>query len=257
MLSQRCRGKGVLQGCELGTCVSALQESEKERKRTHKNASVLILLCVCGCAKARKMASQTVISKTMCQLTEGTHAPLYSGLSSGPALCLFFLQWTGSSVYNSHPKPSMWNILPATAAKLAKAAWTFAKSSAAFCSICRISPYFLHMKKTGTFFFWKTKGVVNWFEAHVNSSTFMSQIPLRVTVFVQHSSSGQQRERPLFMSALQAKKENSLYPSTLCRLPYLQGIELGSRWKTGWGILGGVWWGLAFWTCSRVYRLHQ
>lgn len=27
MLSQRCRGKGVLQGCELGTCVSAFRES--------------------------------------------------------------------------------------------------------------------------------------------------------------------------------------------------------------------------------------
>lgn len=30
MLSQRHRGKGVLQRCELGTCVSALQDSDKE-----------------------------------------------------------------------------------------------------------------------------------------------------------------------------------------------------------------------------------
>lgn len=60
----------------------------------------------------------------MCQLTQGTHAPLYSGLSSGLALCLFFLQWKGSSVYNSHLRPSLVNILPATAVRCANTAPT-------------------------------------------------------------------------------------------------------------------------------------
>lgn len=93
MLSQRRRGKGVLQGCELGTCVSAFRERAR-KKEDFKNMCTCncVHAFVCACAKAWKAASQTVISKTMCQLTEGTHAPLYSGLSSGPALCLFFLQ---------------------------------------------------------------------------------------------------------------------------------------------------------------------
>lgn len=102
--------------------------------------------CVCECTKAWKVAPFTwphVISEAMCQLTEGTHAPLYSGLSSGPTLCLFFLQWTGSSVYNSHPKP-LWNILPATASRHAKAALT--SPNTPFCSICRISPYVFSYK---------------------------------------------------------------------------------------------------------------
>lgn len=79
MLSQRRRGKGVLQGCELGTCVSAFRERVKNQRG-------LIKMCTCECAhafvcaraKAWKAASQTVIPATMCQLTEGTHAPLYS-----------------------------------------------------------------------------------------------------------------------------------------------------------------------------------
>lgn len=51
MLSQRRRGKGVLQGCELGTCVIAFRESEKERKRTYKKLRtcepVHAFVCVC------------------------------------------------------------------------------------------------------------------------------------------------------------------------------------------------------------------
>ena len=107
-------------------------------------------ICVCACAKAWKAASQTVISKTMCQLTEGTHAPLYSGLSSGPALCLFFLQWTGSSVYNSHPKPSLRNILPAAAARHADAAPTSPNPLPVFAWFAEHPPTFF---KWSRFFF--------------------------------------------------------------------------------------------------------
>lgn len=162
---------------------------------------------VCACAKAWKAASQTVISKTMCQLTEGTHAPLYSGLSSGPALCLFFLQWTGSSVYNSHPKPSLWNILPATAARRADAAPTSPNSLPVFARFAEYPPTFFRWSRC----FGRQNGVVNWFEAHVNSPAFMSQIPLRVTAFIRCSSRGDVRREASFQVSASCLKPRMAY----------------------------------------------
>lgn len=223
MLSQRRRGKGVLQGCELGTCVSAFRERAR-KKEDFKNMCTCncVHAFVCACAKAWKAASQTVISKTMCQLTEGTHAPLYSGLSSGPALCLFFLQWTGSSVYNSHPKPSLWNILPATAARRAKAALTSPNPPPVFAQSAEYPP---------TFFTWsRFSGDKRSCKLIWNACKFFSFHVPNPSACDGSAARGGCEERGLFSSLrFMLKAENSLYPPTLCRPPYLQGIESGSH----------------------------
>lgn len=85
MLVQWRRGNGVLQG----TCVGAFREKAKKRERQASKMCTCKRGCafVCACAKAwKKKASQTVIFKTMCQLTEQhtlhcTQAFLQSGLS--------------------------------------------------------------------------------------------------------------------------------------------------------------------------------
>lgn len=53
MLSQRRRGKGVLQGCELGTCLSAFQERGREREQEKKNERELLKMCTCECVRVR------------------------------------------------------------------------------------------------------------------------------------------------------------------------------------------------------------
>lgn len=137
-----------------------------------------------------------------------------------------------SSVYNSHPKPSLWYILPATSARRAKAALASPNPPPVFAQFAEYPPTFFMWRH----FFQKTKGVVNWFEVHVNSSAFMSQIPLRDGFYPLQLRGGCE-ERGLFSS--HAKKvENSLYPSTLCRPPYLQGIESGVKLKDRMGYLG-------------------
>lgn len=130
-MAQRKRSPAGIWVRNLCECFPSELERMKENLEKCAPVNVLMHFCVCERTKAWKVAPFTwphVFSVAMCQLTEGTHAPLYSGLSSGPTLCLFFLQWTGSSVYSSHPKPSLQNILPATAARHTKAALTSPKS---------------------------------------------------------------------------------------------------------------------------------
>lgn len=182
----------------------------------------------------------------MCQLTQGTHAPLYSGLSSGLALCLFFLQWKGSSVYNSHLRPSLVNILPATAVRCANTMlfWFF------FATIPP-PPQKLHMKP----FIPETKGVVKWFGVHVNSPAFMSQIPLRVTAFISCSSRGLQRERNLFKSAPQARGREKLISFNIMQTSITAGQKVGVLLKDQMdgGLGRGLWGALE----SVVVGLHR
>lgn len=182
-----------------------------------------------------------------------THTSLYSGLSSVPALCLFFLQWRSSSVYNSHPKPSLWNILPAAAARCARAALSLPNPLPVFAQFAE-SPH--------TFFIW------NHFSGHKRSCKLICnamkilQLSCPKSLCVWRLSSiaarGGCKKRVLFSSQFfMLEAENSLYPPKLCRPLYLQGKELGSRQETGWGIQGGIWGCVSFWICSQVCHLHQ
>ena len=102
-----------------------------------------------------------------------------------------------------------------------------------------------------TFFRWsrcfgRTKRSCKLIWSACKSSSFYVPNPSACDGFYPLQLEGGCEERGLLSSQrFLLNAENGLYPPTLCRLPYLQGMEPGSHWRTRWGILrrgsGAVW----------------
>lgn len=157
--------------------------------------------CVCACvrAKAWKAASQTVISKTMCQLTEHMLHCTQDFLQARPSVyfsCNVRAARFTTATLNLHCGTSCLQQQP----DAPRQHWPRQILHRFLLNLQNIP-----LLSSYVAIFRQTKGDANWFGAHVNSSAFMSQIPLRVTASIRRSSRGLQRERPLFKSALHAK----------------------------------------------------
>lgn len=165
-----------------------------------------------------------------------THASLCSGLSSVPALCLFFLQWRSSSVYNSHPKPSLWNILPAAAARHAKALLTSPDSVPIFAQFARASFFFFTWNyfpgdKRGCKLIWNAWKFFSFHVSNPSACDGFHPVQLQGTV-----------RREAFVLRLMLGGEGSLYPPALCRLPSAQLTASPSHtsFGDGSGVVCGV-----------------
>lgn len=164
-----------------------------------------------------------------------THASLCSGLSSVLALCLFFLQWRSSSVYNSHPKPSLWNILPATAARHTKAVLTSPDSVPIFAQFAERPSFFFiwnHFPgdKRGCKLTWNAW---KFFIFHVsNPSAWDGFYPAQLQEVVRSEA---------FFLCFTLGGEKSLYPPTLSRLPSLQfTVAVTHVFGDGSGVACGI-----------------